>query len=232
MNNSASFVFASSPIHSSTTPLAFPTTLLSPPKQHNEALLSAIPSTVLEEDLQQALKIAIKKNAEQKELLLSMQSAQVLNGAYCDLVRGQLAIQEESKKKRSKQRLVGDGLPRLLTAENFVQRVIQFQKAAEKKAEELELRKETREEKKKAMDEWKKLDDARKAQNDQLKVQWRQDVMLWENERDRAKLAHERPGWTKPTLKSMGLFPPVPKPSFVTPPDGDSDDSDDSDNDN
>ncbi|KAJ7575260.1 hypothetical protein C8J56DRAFT_717445, partial [Mycena floridula] len=107
--------------------------------------------------------------------------------------------------------LVGDGLLWLLTAENFVQRVIQFQKAAEKKAEELELHKETREEKKKAMDEWKKLDDARKAQNNQLKVQWRQDVMLWENERDQAKLAHERPGWTKPTLKSMGLFPLVPK---------------------
>ncbi|KAJ7723325.1 hypothetical protein DFH07DRAFT_1005419, partial [Mycena maculata] len=61
-----------------------------------------------------------------KSQLITMQSSLVLNGAYCNVVRGQLAAQEENRKKKTKGRLVGDGLPCLLTSAAFVERVIAF----------------------------------------------------------------------------------------------------------
>jgi hypothetical protein len=55
-----------------------------------------------------------------------MQLVLVLNGAYIDLVRGQLAVQEKKKLDKKKGKLekkgclMGDGLPRLLTSKEFV----------------------------------------------------------------------------------------------------------------
>ncbi|KAJ7754670.1 hypothetical protein DFH07DRAFT_743702 [Mycena maculata] len=75
----------------------------------------AEPTTALERELQAALREQQAKNKVQKSQMVAMQSALVLNGAYCDLVRG--------KNKKKKGRLVGDGLPRLLTAREACRRV-------------------------------------------------------------------------------------------------------------
>ncbi|KAF8210232.1 hypothetical protein K438DRAFT_1499335, partial [Mycena galopus ATCC 62051] len=130
---------------------------------------------------------------------------------YCDLVRGQLAAQEESKKAKQKGRLVGDGMPRLLTATAFVTRVEAFQKAAEAKVSQQSERKITREERKKAMAEWEELERVRKAENVAIRAQWQVDCKAWEAERNHAKLLHKRLSWTKPLLKGQ-LFSAVPKP--------------------
>ncbi|KAJ7759015.1 hypothetical protein DFH07DRAFT_1024091 [Mycena maculata] len=146
-----------------------------------------------------------------------MQSSLVLNGAYCDVVRGQLAAQEENRKKKTKGRLVGDGLPRLLTSAAFVERVIAFHNTAAKKAVELENRKVARVERAAAMAEWKELDTTRKTRNDEIRAQWKIEVLAWEAERDHMKALHKRPGWKKPTLKGL-LFLTVPKPTFISGP--------------
>jgi hypothetical protein len=91
--------------------------------------------------------------------MVAMQSALVLNGAYCDLVCCQLAGQEEKSKQKKKGCLVGDGLPRLLTAREFVHRVADFEEKAMEKAMALEHRKATRAEKSEALKQWKILDD-------------------------------------------------------------------------
>lgn len=81
---------------------------------------------MLKEELQIALREVIARNDHQKSCMIAMQSSLVLNGAYCNLVCSQLAAQEESKKKKTKGRLVGDGLPRLLLSSAFVKRVVEF----------------------------------------------------------------------------------------------------------
>jgi hypothetical protein len=47
-----------------------------------------------------------------------------LNGAYVDAVHSQLEAQEKKKQKKKKGHLVGDSLPRLLTAAKFVDQVV------------------------------------------------------------------------------------------------------------
>ncbi|KAJ6593782.1 hypothetical protein B0H19DRAFT_903230, partial [Mycena capillaripes] len=88
--------------------------------------LTAEPTTALERELQEALKREQARNVTQKRQMLAMQSALVLNGTYVSLVRKQLAAQEKKQGVKKKGRLVGDGLPRLLTSKEFVRRVTEF----------------------------------------------------------------------------------------------------------
>ncbi|KAF8142262.1 hypothetical protein K438DRAFT_1553664, partial [Mycena galopus ATCC 62051] len=154
-------------------------------KARYSCLLAVMPSNVVEEGLQSSVRELLMVNEQQNIQLAQMQSSLVLNGAYCDLVRGQLAAQEESKKAKQKGRLVGDGMPRLLTATAFVTRVETFQKAAEAKVSQQSERKITREERKKAMAEWEELERVRKVENVAIRAQWQVDCKAWEAERDR-----------------------------------------------
>ncbi|KAF8193604.1 hypothetical protein K438DRAFT_1544738, partial [Mycena galopus ATCC 62051] len=109
-------------------PPRLPPTEISPEKARNTVLLSAKPTTALEHELQIALRREQGKNKAQKLCLISMQSAMVLNSAYVDLFRGQLEAQEKKKSDKRKGCLVGDGLPRLLTSREFVNRVAEFER--------------------------------------------------------------------------------------------------------
>ncbi|KAJ7120325.1 hypothetical protein C8R44DRAFT_588239, partial [Mycena epipterygia] len=150
---------------------------------------------------QAALRKAHEKNTSQKRQMIAIQSALVLNGAYVDLVRGQLAAQEKKKDRGNKKgRLVGDGLPRLLTARDFVRRVTEFEQDTAQKAEALKKRKVTREEKSEALKEWKVLDDQRKERNREIRREHAIRLTEWEAERDLAKQQHRRPGWNKPSI--------------------------------
>ncbi|KAJ7217330.1 hypothetical protein GGX14DRAFT_341398, partial [Mycena pura] len=208
---SSAFLVSSSPIHASSTPPRFPPLEISPEKARDVFLLSAEPTTALEGELQAALRREQDRNKSQKRRLVAMQSALVLNGTYADLVRGQLAAQEKKKTDKKKGRLVGDGLPRLLTSREFVRRVTEFEQNAREKEEGLKQRKADREEKGAAMKEWKGLEDMRKARNKDIRAEYNVRVKAWEAERDLAKEERRRAGWKKPTLKGL-LFSPIPKP--------------------
>jgi hypothetical protein len=58
--------------------------------------------------------------------------------------------------------LVGDGLPRLLTATEFVSRVVQFEVDRVAKEDGLTKRRSMRDERAVALAEWKRLDEERK----------------------------------------------------------------------
>jgi hypothetical protein len=105
-----------------------------------------------------------------------MQSSLVLNGAYCDLVHSQLAAQEESKKSKKNGRLVGDGMPRLLTSNEFVRQMVAFQKTAEDTAVESEKRRVTKAEWKEVMTEWRRLEKIRKEKNQVIRMCWQESV--------------------------------------------------------
>lgn len=215
--STSAFLITSSPVQSTSAPPAFNLIPLSPHKRKKarySGLLAVVPSNIIEEELQNSVRELLAANKQQKSQLVQMQSSLVLNGAYCDLVRGQLAAQEESKKEKKKGRLVGDGMPRLLTATAFVRRVEEFHKTVEAKASQQAERRVTREDKKKGMAEWQELEQVRKEENVAIRARWKADVKAWEVERDRAKLLHKRPSWKKPTLKGQ-LFSAVPKPAFA-----------------
>jgi hypothetical protein len=215
--SSSAFLVSSSPIQSTSEPPRLPPAEIPPDKARNIALLAAEPTTALEHELQAALCTEQEKNKAQKLCMVSMQSAMVLNGAYVDLVQGQLAVQEKKKSDKRKGRLVGDGLPRLLTSKDFVNRVTEFKKDAREKEEALQECKASRAEKSTALKEWKELEEARKARNKEIRQDYEMQVKEWEAERDVAKEEHRRPRWTKPTLKGL-LFSPIPKPGFAVEP--------------
>jgi hypothetical protein len=101
-----------------------------------------------------------------------MQSTLVLNGAYCDLVRSQLAAQKASKKKKQKGCLVGNGMPQLLTSKEFVRQVEAFKKVAKDKEVELEQRRVNKVECSTAMTEWKALEEVIKTENKAIHACW------------------------------------------------------------
>lgn len=117
---SSGFLVSSSPVQLSLMPPCFPAMEILPEKARDMFLLSVEPMTALEGQLQEALRCEQERNKTQKKQLVAMQSVLVLNGAYVDLVCGQLAAQEKRKMERKKGRLVGDRLPRLLTLREFV----------------------------------------------------------------------------------------------------------------
>ncbi|KAJ7265173.1 hypothetical protein C8J57DRAFT_1069587 [Mycena rebaudengoi] len=225
-NTSASFLVTSSPIQSTSQLTPFAPVHISPKKRRYSELLDAPATSELERELQEALRAEQDRNAIQKKQLVMMQSTLVLNGAYCDLVRGQLEAQEKSRAKKQKGRLVQDGLPRLLTARDFVDRVVHFQQAAETKEQELEKRRATRAERADAMKEWKALEATRKEANKGIREQHVLDVKAWEVERARAKALKQRPRWNKPKVSDK-LFPPIPRPTFIVAEDPEADGDDD-----
>jgi hypothetical protein len=215
--SSSSFMVSSSPIQSTSAPPTFAPTPISPYSQKKarySVLLSEPPSNVREEELQNSVRELLVASKHHTSQIVNMQSSLVLNGAYCDLVRGQLAAQEDSKKSKKKGRLVGDGMPRLLTSNEFVRRVVAFQKTAEDTAVESEKRRVTKAERKEAMTGWRRLEKIRKDENQAIRARWQESVTAWEVERDRAKLAGRRPAWKKPVLTGQ-LLSPVPKPPLV-----------------
>ena len=174
-------------------------------------LLGVMPVTEMERKLQAVLNAATIKTSQQKKQIVAMQSAAVLYGAYCELVHRQLAAQEESKKRKQKGHLVGDGLPCLLLSWKFVAHVVEFHNNVMAAAEAVKKWKASWEERTEAMNEWKVLERKRKAENVKIRAQWKVDVKVWEKEWDLAKGEKWRTQWNKPVLKGL-LFSPVPKP--------------------
>ncbi|KIJ63711.1 hypothetical protein HYDPIDRAFT_49718, partial [Hydnomerulius pinastri MD-312] len=88
------------------------------PKTGNEAILLAV------------LHKAEAVNAALKQCLIASQAATILNEMYCSKLRGQLAHYEDKKHKGvGKGKVLGDGLPRLLSGKEFFQKVVKFEEA-------------------------------------------------------------------------------------------------------
>ena len=204
--------------------------VLSPSKGHYQQLLALEANTPREREYQTALREAEVREAHFKGVIAGLQGAALLQGRYCDTLQSQLAAQEEKSRSKKKGRLVGDGLPWLLTDLDFIMRVQNHEDAQEQQAAELETRKANREVRAEAMKEWKKADAERKKKNDEIKARFKEELEQWDTERDRAKRAKQKPGWKKPTRGK--LIPPIPKPPKVLPEPDDDAEPDESSDDN
>lgn len=128
--------------------------------------------------------------------MLELQAANILNEMYCNLLRGQLANYEKKKNAaKASGKLMGDGLPRLLSADDFYECMIEFTKMQERTEWEKEIRQQAWEERAEAMKVWKRCEDERKVQNAAQVVRYKEALKVWEVERAKAKV--ERPQiWT------------------------------------
>ena len=84
----------------------------------------------------------------------------MLNEMYCSMLQGQLAHYKKKKNTpKGVGKLVGDRLPRLLSSDEFYERVVEF--ADRQKRTELEKaeRNEARERRAEVMKEWHKVDE-------------------------------------------------------------------------
>jgi hypothetical protein len=129
-------------------------------------MLDVNPSTTNEVLLLAALREAEEQCTMYKKCVIALQAQAVLTEAYCNKLRYQLAFKEEKLANPDVPgKLVEDGLPWLLSGDEFYERVVKFTQWQKEKAQEKEVRKERRKATKIALDEWKKAEIVRKAEN-------------------------------------------------------------------
>ncbi|KIM74511.1 hypothetical protein PILCRDRAFT_14402 [Piloderma croceum F 1598] len=89
--------------------------------------------------------------------VLELQVANVLNEMYCRMLQGQLAHYEKKKNiPKGMGKLVGNGLPRLLSGDEFYEQVVEFTDKQKRTEREKAERNEAREGRAEAIKEWHK----------------------------------------------------------------------------
>ncbi|KAL4063085.1 hypothetical protein J3A83DRAFT_4054474, partial [Scleroderma citrinum] len=99
--------------------------------KQKHALLNEEPSNEKECAYQDALSAGYAQEAQYKSALIGSQAMFVLQSMYVDQVTKELANNEEKQKKKKGQ-LNGDGLPKLLTGEEFYDWVVDHHKSIAK----------------------------------------------------------------------------------------------------
>ena len=132
----------------------------------------------------------------------------VLQSIYCERLRNQLFSKENVKQKGSG-KLLGDGLPRCLTGDEFFTRVQEFvQKQIQEEVRKARKRKE-KEDCNTVLAEWKRLEGERKEK--EKTRQFAEEMKIWKDEQTLAKLEKRKPRWGKP--KRGARLPAIPKPT-------------------
>lgn len=93
-------------------------------------MLTYQPVTHMEAELLAALHMAAGAHNAQRTSLLHAHATMVLQNTYCERVKGQLAASEKTAHRGKSKRLMGDGMPQLLTGEEFYQRVVDHNELA------------------------------------------------------------------------------------------------------
>jgi len=82
------------------------------PRTENEAILLA------------ALRESQEEVAFFKNQVIHLQAAAIINNVHCRKLQAQLYAKLKSKNQKGKRRLLGDGLPRLLSGDKFYEEVV------------------------------------------------------------------------------------------------------------
>ncbi|EGO04738.1 hypothetical protein SERLA73DRAFT_68404 [Serpula lacrymans var. lacrymans S7.3] len=131
---------------------------------------------------------------------------------FCGCLSGQLAAQEEKQKRRKKGQLNSDGLPRLLTGDEFYNRVLEHQTILDAAKAAQEDCCKQKEEQSGALTEWKKLKKLRKTRNTAHREAYHEAMHLWKEESNLAKQERRWVGWAKPKLGKLESQAPKPGP--------------------
>ena len=150
------------------------------PVNNSAAALSIEPLTSNELLLLAALRESESRNVRTEIHAFELQASNILNEAYTERLRKALEAKEEKQNKRRKvTKLVGDGLPRLLTGDAFYE----LAKEKEKEVRDVEKQKEARKDGKAAyrtaIEEWNDAEQARKDKATTIKADWEKAVTAW-----------------------------------------------------
>ncbi|KAK0431516.1 hypothetical protein EV421DRAFT_1853303 [Armillaria borealis] len=193
--SSGSFLVLSSSLQSSSSPLKYATSVISPMKQKYNDILSQQLWTELEASLQKALRESDERNMLQKGAMIGMQVAAVLQNIYVSQSQLQLqSAEEKGTKKRGG--IMGDGMPKMMTGDDFFNVVTAHEKAAEEAK------------KKKACHAllWNKK--AMAMRNNKKHECFHQAVLAWQNAKKNGHSTHKN----KPKLADFGeIEKPFPK---------------------
>lgn len=212
--------------------------LISPSRSRTSDALQINPKTMTEIILLGALRESEEREASLKRRVLELQAANILNEAYCSRLRGQLAHKEDKKANpKGKGKLMGDGLPCLLSGDWFYERVVEAEAWQRREEQEKAARLESRDERSKALERWKEKQEERKAVIAARRVEWEEEKKVWADEKAAAKLAKTRFEKKKPVLGKLPASIPRPKVTSVVEEDGEEDednpgDDDDDDSEN
>jgi len=190
--------------------------IISPTKKSSMSITNIHPKTANEILLLAALREAKAANAALKQCVISLQASNVLNEMYCAKIRSQLA-HHESKKRAGNNggKILGDGLLRLLSGDEFYERVVEFEEGQTRAATEKRTRAEERKRHAEALASWKKLEDARKVENKARRERYHEALQIWQSEKALAKADPEKRRFTEKKPSLGKLVAPIPRPKVV-----------------
>ena len=118
-STSASFLVSTSPPQSTSTLPAYKPHTISPFKSRHAKPLDRMPLIAHEQELHDVLFDAEQRDTIQKNMMVGMQATVLLQGMYVTRTQQHLQEQEERRKKKSRKRIFGDGMPKLLDSDEF-----------------------------------------------------------------------------------------------------------------
>jgi hypothetical protein len=184
---------------------------ISPIKKSTPLSPSFNPETANEAYLLTLLRESEATNISLKRRVIELQAANVLNEMYCNMLRGQLAKQEEKRQKgKEKGKLIGDGLPRLLSGDEFYEKVVVYEEERKKAVAEKKSRKIEREQRTEVLLEWKKLEEGRKNENKARRAKYQTAMEQWKEAKAKARVEKTKFNELQPRLGK--LLPAIPRP--------------------
>ncbi|EAU80206.2 hypothetical protein CC1G_13541 [Coprinopsis cinerea okayama7 len=106
--------------------MTLPTAPIPQPSTPITNALRIVPKTETETILLEALKESDTMFRALRDRVAVLQASQILNDTYCNKLRIQLAHKEKKKGKQTLGKLMGNGLPRMLSGDAFYEQVVQF----------------------------------------------------------------------------------------------------------
>ena len=135
----------------------------------------------------------MKESKERERVLLchvyELQATNILNNLYCTKIHRQLAHHEKKKEKKKTGRLMGNGLPVLLSDDVFYEKVVEFEVRQHWEVQEKEAKEQGKAALAGALLEWKREEEARKIRNNRHREMHQKAVAVWEDEKKAAKAA-------------------------------------------
>ncbi|EMD41202.1 hypothetical protein CERSUDRAFT_35536, partial [Gelatoporia subvermispora B] len=136
--------------------------------------------TSREEQLIAALRDSEARNETRKQQVIGLQATVVLQGMYVGRAHGQLQAQEEKAAQKRKNRVFGDGMPKLLTGDDFFEAVENHERKAAQEADKKARRQAGSAAFQAARAKWQLEEKARLERNRLKKAQWHAAVRDWE----------------------------------------------------
>jgi len=201
------YLTRNSPIKATSQLPPLPTTTLSPIKQWLPNLLQHDATTPLERVLMKKLQDSVIKETYLKGKVVGLQSTVILQNAYLHRVQGQLEAREGKRNKGGG--VLNDGHARLLTEDEFVEKVAERDRQKASKQAEKEQRKAMMAEYKVVLDEWKKVEGERKRWNIDRRLEWKREVEEWNRLKGKGRgkrpLLGEKKATARPTRPSADI---------------------------